>query len=75
MKNKLAIALAAISAFVGFDYHKVVARIKSEMGTRKKNGGGRGGFAPPRHARARAWKKAFGGVCVPRIDNTQFMFE
>lgn len=75
MKNKVSLlAMLASLAFGSPQWCKLDADFRSNR-KRKKKGAGRGGFHPPRHASARAWKKAFGGICAPRIDATQFFFE
>ncbi len=65
------IAALACMAFGTIEYHKADAQFRTQR-KRKKKGAGRGGFHPPRHARANAHKKVFGGICGPRIDATQF---
>lgn len=39
---------------------------------RGKKGSGRGGYHPPRHERARRWKKAFGGLATPGLRGSAF---
>jgi len=74
MKSKIALMAAlAASLFGTYEYEKLNTDFRTQRKRRKK-GSGRGGFRPPRHARAKAFKKTFGGLAVPRIDRTQFMF-
>ena len=73
-QNIFAAMLSMLSIGNHTEYAKHEAMFRQNR-SRKKKGGGRGGFHPPRHARAKAHKRAFGGICGPRIDATQFFNE
>lgn len=73
-QNIFAAMLAMLTIGNVFEFRKQEAAFRDQR-ARKKKGAGRGGFHPPRHARARAHKRVFGGICGPRIDATQFFHE